>query len=139
MLLIKYMDVLENYFDEIKEDIKFDQINILEKQLSLPAIKHKWVSYLIKAKLRKHKLEKKKKELCDELFKNLSENNEIPSGMPKTSIQLKVKNSKTIKLIDEEITELNIVIDYLEKVEKIFSSVTYDIGNAAKLMVLETT
>jgi hypothetical protein len=139
MLLIKYMDVLENYFNEIREDIKFDQINILEKQLALPAIKHKWVSYLIKAKLRKHKLEKKKKELGDELFKNLSENNEIPSGMPKTSIQLKIKNSKTIKLIDEEITELNIVIDYLEKVEKIFSSVTYDIGNAAKLMVLETT
>jgi len=133
------MDLLEEYFNEIKEDIKFDQINILEKQLSLPAIKHKWVSYLIKAKLRKHKLEKKKKELSDELFKNLSDNNEIPSGMPKTSIQLKIKNSKTVKLIDEEIAELNIIVDYLEKVEKIFSSVTYDIGNATKLMVLETT
>jgi hypothetical protein len=94
---------------------------------------------LIKAKLRKHKLEKKKKELSDELFKNLSDNNEIPSGMPKTSIQLKIKNSKTVKLIDEEIAELNIIVDYLEKVEKIFSSVTYDIGNATKLMVLETT
>ena len=133
------MEQLEKYLEEIKEDTRFDQINILEKQLSLPAIKHKWISYLIKNKIRKNELEKKKKELKESALKKLTDQNLIPTGIPKATIKQKLENSESIKRIDEELKNLDILIEYLEKVEKIFTSITYDIGNATKLMVLETT
>jgi hypothetical protein len=133
------MEQLEKYFEEIKEDVKFDQINILEKQLSLPAIKHKWVSYLIRSKINKTNLEKKKKDLRENILNTYKENGEIPTGIPQSAIKAKIDSTKIIKQIDEDIKDLDVVIEYLEKVEKIFSSVTYDIGNATKLMVLETT
>ena len=36
-----------------------------------------------------------------------------------------------------EIEELELVIEYLEKAEKIFSSTTYDLKNAIELMKME--
>lgn len=133
------MEQLEKYLQEIQEDTKFDQINILDKQLSLPAIKHKWVFYLIKCKIKKNELEKTKKQLKEDALKKLSDQNLIPTGIPKASIKQKLENLESIKKIDEELKELDILIEYLEKIEKIFGSITYDIGNATKLMVLETT
>jgi hypothetical protein len=132
------MNLFEKYLEEIKEDTKFDQINILEKQLMLPSIKHKWVSCLIRQKIQKNNLEKKRKVLKEEVLKSLSEKG-IPTGIPKAAINSKVESSEVIKKIDDEISDLNLIIEYLEKVEKIFTSITYDIGNATKLMVLETT
>jgi hypothetical protein len=129
------MDLFEKYYEEIKEDVKYDQINILEKQLMLPAIKHKWVSRLVMAKRKKMELEKRKKDAKEGVMATL----QIPTGVPKVALNARIESSETIRKIDDEINETNIIIEYLEKVEKIFSSVTYDIGNATKLMVLETT
>ena len=41
------MVYLEEFKKELQEDTKIDQINLLEKQMMLPAIKHKWVARLI--------------------------------------------------------------------------------------------
>lgn len=132
------MDLFNKYKEEIQEDTKFDQINILEKQLMLPALKHKWVSRLIEQKRQKYILENKRKELKEEVLKTL-EKNGIPSGIPKASLNSKVESSEIIKKIDEEIQQTNLIIEYLEKIEKIMSSITYDLGNATKIMVMETT
>lgn len=132
------MDLFNQYIEEIQEDVKFDQINILEKQLSLPAIKHKWVSRLMANKRAKNKLEQKKLDLKEEVLKTLVEKG-IPTGIPKAALATKVESSETIKKINYEINETELIIEYLEKVEKIMSSLTYDIGNATKIMALETT
>jgi hypothetical protein len=132
------MEIFNKYCEEIKEDTKFDQINILEKQLMLPAIKHKWVSRLIEQKRKKNALESKRKHLKEEVLKSLTEQG-IPSGIPKAALNSKVESSDIIRKIDIDLEEVDLLIEYLEKVEKIFSSITYDIGNATKLMVLETT
>jgi hypothetical protein len=133
------MELFEKYLEEIKEDVRFDQINILEKQLMLPAVKHKWISYLIKNKIAKNNLEKKRKEVKELTLKKLTDENLIPTGIPAASLKSKVDSSESIKKIDEEIKDLGLIIEYLEKVEKILSSITYDMGNATKLMILETT
>lgn len=132
------MDLFNQYMEEIQEDVKFDQINILEKQLSLPAIKHKWVARLMSNKRIKNKLEQKKIDLKEEALKTLTEKG-IPSGIPKAALAAKVDASETIKKINNDIDETELLIEYLEKVEKIMSSLTYDIGNATKIMTLETT
>jgi hypothetical protein len=133
------MELLEKYLNEVKEDTRFDQINILEKQLMLPAIKHKWVFYLIKSKITKNELEKKRKEIKEITLKKILEQENIPTGIPKAALQSKIESSEAIQNIDEDIKNISLIIEYLEKVEKIFNSITYDIGNATKLMVLETT
>ena len=138
MYLLIIMNLFEKYFEEIKEDTKFDQINILEKQLMLPSIKHKWVSCLVKQKIHRNELEKKRKSLKEDVLKTISQNG-IPTGIPKAALNSKVESSEVFKKIDDEIMDINLIIEYLEKVEKILSSITYDIGNATKLMVLETT
>ena len=133
------MQDINKYFEEIKEDLKLDQINILEKQLSLPVIKHKWVSILIKSKIQRNELEKKKKEIKELVLKKYTQDNNIPTGIPKASIKAKIEGSDSIKKIDDDLKDLDVIIDYLEKVEKIFTTFSYDISNATKLMILETT
>jgi hypothetical protein len=86
----------------------------------------------------KNKLEQKKVDLKEEVLKTLTEKG-IPSGIPKAALASKVDASETIKKINNDIDETELLIEYLEKVEKIMSSLTYDIGNATKIMTLETT
>lgn len=132
------MDLFEKFQLEIKEDVKIDQINLLERQLMLPALKHKWVARLIENKRLKNQLEKKKKDLKEEVLKNL-EKNGIPTGIPKVALQAKVDSSDVIHKINQEIENVNLVIEYLEKVEKIFSSMTFDIKNITEISKLEMT
>ncbi|NBX75077.1 MAG: hypothetical protein EBQ92_00785 [Proteobacteria bacterium] len=131
------MELLNKYLQEINEDVKYDQINILEKQLMLPATKHKWIARLIQHKLNKNNLEDKKKKLYEEAFESIKNN--VPSGIPAASLKKKIDSTEVIQKIDKEIQDCELIIQYLEKVEKILSSITYDIANATKLMVLETT
>lgn len=132
------MDVISKYNEELLDDLKLDQINILDKQLMLPTLKHKWVARLIHFKKQKNELEKKKKKLREEVFKKFEENG-IPKGVPKITIKEKVDATKTISEITESIDECDLLIEYLEKIEKILSSMTFDVGNATKLLTLELT
>ena len=130
------MDVISKYKEELLEDLKLDQLNILDKQLMLPALKHKWVSRLILTKKKKNDLEKKKKSLKDEVLKKIEEEG-LPNGVPKLALKNKVDNTKTILDINLTIEECDLIIEYLEKIEKILSSMTYDITNSTKLLSME--
>lgn len=132
------MDFFEKIKSQIDEDLKLDRINLLEKQLMLPAIKHKWVSRLIENKRLKNHLETKKKEIKIELLKKVDDQS-LPTNLPKAAIEKKLENSDTILKINEQIKETEIIIEYLEKVENICRSLTYDIKNAVELEKLETT
>jgi hypothetical protein len=132
------MDFFEKIKKEIDTDLKLDRIELLEKQLMLPAIKHKWVSRLIENKRLKNQLEIKKKNLKADVLKTLQENG-IPSNIPKAALDRKIDSSESVSKIDEQIKETEIIIEYLEKVENICRSLTYDIKNAVELEKLETT
>jgi hypothetical protein len=132
------MDFFEKIKKEIDTDLKLDRIELLEKQLMLPAIKHKWVSRLIENKRTKNQLEIKKKNLKADVLKTLQENG-IPSNIPKAALDRKIDSSESVSKIDEQIKETEIIIEYLEKVENICRSLTYDIKNAVELEKLETT
>ena len=43
-----------------------------------------------------------------------------------------------VKAIDEEIKEHKLIVEFLEKSERIFSSMTFDIKNITEIMKLET-
>jgi len=128
-------DLMTKYKTEFEEDAVINEFNLKDKQLMLPGIKHKYVAYLIQHKVRKHELENIKKEAIEELFKK--ENLDI--GLSKQSMEKKYENSAPIQKINSLIKEQDIIIDYLEKIEIISKSMTYDISNIIKIMELETT
>jgi hypothetical protein len=123
---------------ELKEDTKVDELNLLQKQLTLPAIKHKWVARLIEQKRYLNNLERKKKMAKIAVLATLEEQG-IPPGLPKASVEKKIDNSEALQKINSDIEETSLLIEYLEKVETIFRSMTYDIKNIIEINKLETT
>ena len=61
----------------------------------------------------------------------------MPKGVPKVALKEKVDATKTITDISLTIDDCELLLEYLEKIEKILSSMTYDVGNATKLLALE--
>ena len=129
-------NLFEEYEKEIFSDTAIDELNLLEKQLQLPAIKHKWVARLITHKRKVNNLEKKRKEIKEIV---LSKMNDIPKGIPKKLLDAKIDTTEEIQKIDEKIEEHNIMIEYLEKVEQIFKSMSFDFKNIIDINKLETT
>lgn len=60
-------DEFKKIVKEITEDLKIDRMNLDEKTLRIPSIKHFWVAKLYTTKIRILTLEKKKKARIDEL------------------------------------------------------------------------
>ncbi len=129
-------NTFEDYEKEIIIDTSIDELNILEKQLKLPTIKHKWVFRLISYKRELNRLNKKRKEIKETVISKLEN---IPKGIPKKILDSKIESSDQIQSIDDQIQEISIMIEYLEKVELILKSMSYDIKNIIDINRLETT
>jgi hypothetical protein len=129
-------NLFEEYENEITLDTKIDELNLLEKQLQLPSVKHKWVARLISHKRKLNILNKKRKEIKESVLSKLQD---IPKGIPRKSLDSKIDSTEQILSIDEEIEETNIMIEYLEKVEQIFKTMSYDLKNIIDINKLETT
>jgi hypothetical protein len=129
-------NLFEEYENEITLDTRIDELNLLEKQLQLPGVKHKWVARLISHKRKLNILNKKRKEIKESVLSKLQD---IPKGIPRKSLDSKIDSTEQIISIDEEIEETNIMIEYLEKVEQIFKTMSYDLKNIIDINKLETT
>lgn len=130
-------NIFEKYKEELENDIKLDDLNIKDIQLNLPRIKHKWVARLINAKIDYNKLKRARKEAIDILRKQASEEG-IVSVSEKTFL-MHIENHDSISKIDRKINECEFLIEYLEKIEKINASITYDIKNLIELKRMELT
>jgi hypothetical protein len=129
------MELLERYKKDIEEDLKIDEFNIKEASLKSPGRKHFWVSKLIYHKRSLLKLEAERDELKRKIVKELQFQSPVKLSTPvleKTS-----DTSDVIKQMDIKISEEKLIIEFLEKTEKIFSSLTYDIKNIVEIMKLE--
>lgn len=122
------------YKEAIEKDLKIDQFNIHNKVNDIPSLKHFWVAKLIEAKIEIKQLEKKKKEI----IKKVNENADVGLKLSTTSMNNVIAKSPVIGEINEQIEELELIIEYLEKSEKIFNSTTYDLKNAIELMKMES-
>jgi len=131
------MSTLDKYMEEIVQDTNVDNFNILDVQMRLPAIKHKWVGRLMRHKFEVKELRKQKEKLIRELTNKLI--SESPVKIAEPVAEKKVSKVDSVLKIDAEIKEAYLLIEYLEKVEKIFSSMTFDIKNVTEIMKLETT
>lgn len=128
---------LQKYIDEIDQDVELNNFNVKDVQLKLPAIKHKYVSRLIAHKRRLSALYSEKSLKQDKVVSSLKEQAvyKLTDAMAKKA----ASSHNNIKNIDASIAEEKAIIELLEKVEKILSSMTYDIKNLIELMKMEIT
>ena len=130
------MKLLEQYIKEMGVDVEFDEFSLKETQLKLPALKHKWVGRLVRHKGELATLQSSRdntlKQIAGEIIDTATYQVTLPTA------QKAAEKHKNIKNIDENIKEMKLVIDFLEKGEKIFSSMSFDIKNITEIMKLET-
>jgi superfamily II DNA helicase RecQ len=131
------MTSLSNYIDELKNDCVVDDINLKESALMLPAKKAKWVSRLILEKNNLNRLEKEKKNRMNSVMEKLKKEAVVTISVPVLK-NLSEKDESVIE-IDTKIEDSKNMIDFLERVEKVMSSMSFDIGNIVKIVQLETT
>lgn len=134
--LIKIMS-LSNYIEELKNDCVVDEINLKESALLLPAKKAKWVSRLILEKNNLMKLENERKVALNSIVDALKK--KAVTSLSQPVLKNIAEKDVNILAIDEKIEASKNIIDFLEKVEKVISSMSYDISNIVKIVQLETT
>lgn len=127
---------LDSYIEELKADTIVNELNLKEKSLSLPALKAKWVSRIILHKNKLNNLQRTKKKLLKDTIPQVKD--KLPVKLSENYIKEKAEDIVSVSNISEEIDREEKIIDFLEKVEKIMSSMTYDIGNIVKVVQLET-
>lgn len=131
------MMLLSDYIEELKKDCFVDEINLKENALMLPAKKAKWVSRLILEKNTFNRLEKEKKTNIENLIKKIKD--EAVASISYPVLKNIAEKHESILEIDVKIDNSKNLIDFFEKVEKVMSSMSFDIGNIVKIVQLETT
>jgi len=129
------MDLLKRYMDEIGQDLVVDDFNLKEVQMRLPARKHFWVARLMDAKVEKNKLLAKKKQLKKELTKKVIVDSPVKISLS-TAEQHAERHESVIK-ITNDISERTVIVEYLEKVEKVLSAMSFDLKNIVEINKLE--
>jgi hypothetical protein len=129
------METLKRYISEITKELDINEMNLKESSMRAPARKHFWVSRLINHKIDLNTYKKSK----DNLVKSLIVKAEAasPVQLSKASLEKAVESTDEIKKINNQIKEEESIIEYLEKVEKIYSSLTYDIKNMVQMTSME--
>jgi len=127
--------LLKRYIDEIGKDLVLDDFNLKEAQLRLPARKHYWVARLIEAKIERNKLISKKKALKKKVIKQVIQ--ESPVRINVTAAEIAAENHESLKELNTAIEEQDVIIEYLEKVERIMNSMGYEIKNIVDIQKME--
>jgi hypothetical protein len=134
---IKKESKLVEYQKEVAKDVEIDRISLEERQLKLPAIKAKWVARLMNHKSDIDQLN----ELYEDALNNVAEKiiKESPIGIPKPVARKQAEDDDLPKRIQKQIKMEHRIVEFLEKTEKLFSGMTYDIKNAIDIIKMETT
>ena len=130
------MKKLEKYINELEEDTKLNELNLHDKQLMLPGIKHKWVARLILHKVEIKKLRALLDKARDTIVQKKLKDQTV--AMSRVSIEKMVDKHDVIVKIKSKIEDEKLMVLYLEKVETILRSMTYDIKNLTDIMKLES-
>jgi hypothetical protein len=129
------MELLETYIQELTQDTTLDEFTMRDVQMKLPGIKHKWTGRLMRAKIDKQQLQREREKTVNKYANILIEESPIKLSFPVA--KQKVESHESVAIINNNIHQLNIVIEFLEKTEKTLSSMTFDIKNLTEIMKLE--
>lgn len=127
--------MLKKYIEDINKDLYLDDFNLKEVQMRLPARKHFWVARLIEAKIKRNTLFAKKKKLKKDLVKKVIEDS--PVRINQTAAETAAERYDSVVNINNSIKEQDTIIEYLEKVEKILSTMHWEVKNIVDINRME--
>lgn len=127
---------LENYIDEMSKDVELDELCVKEVQMKLPALRHKWVGRLMRHKSALGQLEHKKRQYKGQAMEKMKENSMY--NVSDAALEKIIGKQEPMIKNNEQIKNHRLIIEFLEKAEKIFSSLTFDIKNLIEIIKLET-
>ena len=133
MDLLDVDKIISNFQAELVSDIKMDELTIKEKAMLAPTTKHKWVARTTQYKSTLLKLEYTKKQKIKAKTVN------APVVLSKAGQEQLAASDDEIISINACIDQVKVILEYLEKVEKLTGSLTYDYKNVIDLQKLETT
>lgn len=131
------LDLLTKYQQQIASFLKFDELNMKDVQMSLPATRHYWVGRLMFHKQQIIKLEKYKKTVYRTIREKIE--NSSPLNLKQTTIHNSIVNHESYQTIEEEIANEQLLVEFLSKVESNFRDAQYGLNNLTKIITLETT
>lgn len=129
-------ELLDQYLSEVQQETTLDEVNLNEQQQLLPSYRAKWVGRLIRAKQARNKLHRLRNHQIDEAVAQTS--GSVPVKTSKTSQLATANKAPSVKKINQMINDYDLLIDYLERVEKIFGTMNFDVKNLIELIKLET-
>jgi len=129
------MKIIEELINELDKDTSMSELNIRDVQLKLPGIKHKYAGRLIRAKISLQELFNKRREVKQSTVDKLKE--EAPYELSDPAADKMADRYDKVQEISDMINEHKLLIELLEKAEKIFGSMTFDIKNMIEIMKLE--
>ena len=129
------MNLLDQYIDEIEKDLQINEFNLKDSSMKTPARKHYWVSKLIRHKKNLLILRKQRDNIKREVTEKLIEESPVKITLP-VAEKASYKHEK-MKEVSEKINEEELIIEFLEKTEKTFSAVGFDIKNIIEIMKME--
>ncbi len=125
----------DKYKTELTEELDLSDFNMKDVQMKLPGIKHKWVARLIDQKIELNKLKKLKAEAIETVSQKLRKENVII--LSDAALSKQSEKHELVRKIIDKIEETEILIEYLERVEKVCSSTSYDIKNLIDIKRME--
>ena len=129
--------LIEKYHNEIELAIKIDEFNMKQIQMDLPQKRHYWVGRLMHHKIQIQKLKEQRKKASIEIYKHLKK--ESPIGLNEKVVNVTVENHEFIKKIDNKISDQEILVEYLTRIESNFRDASFSIKNLIAIITLETT
>jgi hypothetical protein len=131
------IDLFTEYHQKIEEFLKIDELNMKDAQMALPSVRHYWVGRLMFHKQQIMKLKKAKDKASKTLRERIE--NESPIGLSPKTIADSITKHEIMQKIDEEISNNELLVEYLTKVESNFRDAQYGMNNLTKIITLETT
>ena len=129
------MEILDQYIDEIEKDLQINEFNLKDSSMKTPARKHYWVSKLIRHKKNLLSLRQQRDSIKRDVVQKIIEESPVKVTVPvaeKASYQ-----HQKMKEISNKISNEELIVEFLEKTEKTFSAVGFDIKNIIEIMKME--
>lgn len=130
------MSTLDLFLSELEVDTKLDEFTIKDVQMKLPGIKHKWSGRLIRAKIEISTLDRQRLDKITDIAKQILSESTVRVSEPLA--RKKAEEHVDVVSITLKIRDVEFLIEFCERAEKILSSMTYDIKNLCDIMKLET-
>lgn len=130
------MKIIDQYKKEIETELQVDEFNIKDVSMKTPGRKHFWVCKLIQHKKNLLNLKAQRYNLKKELVKLIQQESPVKVTLP-VAEKTAYTHEKMVEL-QHQIDDQELIIEFLEKTEKTFTSLSFDIKNIIEIMKMET-